>query len=380
MVECEELFEIFRRKGFSFFSGVPDSTFKYWMKFLVDEKRLTNIIAANECEATAICSGYHLATGKIGVVYMQNSGEGKTINPLASLCDPEVYSIPVLLMIGWRGEPGKPDEPQHKKMGRITMPLLDTLEIPYSILEDDPKKIERVLKNAREYMTENNSPVAIIIKKGLVSEYKQKTKTEQDYEMSREDAIEAIMDNLSGNEIIISTTGKTSRELFEYRENKSQSHKNDFYTVGSMGCASSIALGIALEQRKRKVFVFDGDGAALMQLGTVSTIGHYKPENLIHLIFNNEAYDSTGGQPTVSPGVDFGGIATACGYNSVNKAETREELAEIIRKISASKGPCMVITNVKRGSRKDLGRPTTTPIENKQDFMKTLSEELQNHE
>ena len=373
MIICKELFNIFNEQGLTFFSGVPDSTFKDWTTFLLDEEKLTNIIAVNECEAMAICTGYHIATGKIGTAYMQNSGLGKTVNPLTSLTDPEVYSIPVLLMIGWRGEPGKKDEPQHKKMGKLTLPLLDTLGIPYTVLSEDPGEIKKEIKNAKEYMTENNAPFAIIVKKELLEHYEGKKKNIQEYEMKREDAICTIIDLLEGDEVIISTTGKTSRELFEYREKEGKGHETDFYTVGSMGCSSSIALGIALQKKDKKIFIFDGDGAGLMQMGTFATIGHYKPENLIHILFDNESHESTGGQPTVSKGVNFEQIAGASGYADTKTVTTKEELAHILKSIKDKKGPLFIRIKIKKGSRKDLGRPTTTPIENKDALMNFLN-------
>lgn len=372
MIRCEELFDIFRRNGFTFFSGVPDSTFKDWISFLGECGELKNMVAVNECEATAICAGYHLATGKAGVLYMQNAGEGKTVNPLTSLCDPEVYSIPVLLMIGWRGEPGKKDEPQHKKMGRIMIPLLDTLEIPYSILPHDLKGIEREIAKAREYTESNSAPYAIIIREGMFEEYKHASGAAQGYEMSREEAIKAIVDCLGSSDVVISTTGKISRELFEYREAKKQGHSSDFYTVGSMGCSAAIAFGIAIEKPEMKVFVFDGDGAVLMQMGSLATIGHYAPKNLCHIVFDNEAHDSTGGQPTVSATVNFEKVALACGYKNAKTARSRKELDDALKKLKPAAGPSMLVVKVVKGARKDLGRPTTTPAENKKALMETL--------
>jgi len=373
MFSCEKLFEIFKKNNLLFFTGVPDSTFKDWMTFLADEhgKRLTNIIACNECEAIAVAAGYYLATGKIGVVYMQNAGEGKTVNPLTSLCDPEVYSIPVLLMIGWRGEPGKKDEPQHKKMGRITLNLLETLEVPYKILPDKIEEAEKVILEMKVKAEKTKSPIAIIIKTGLLEEYEAKNKAKINFEMTREDAIKAIVGNLNGNEAIISTTGKTSRELFEYRVIRGEKPM-DFYTVGSMGCSASIANAIALQKTNRKVFVFDGDGAVIMQMGALATIGHYKAKNLYHIIFDNEAHDSTGGQPTVSSTVNFEKIALACGYKGAKTVKTKVELEKAIKEMRASEGPQMMVIKVNKGARKDLGRPTTTPIENKEGFMEFL--------
>lgn len=372
MISCQNLFEIFKKNELTFFSGVPDSTFKDWMKFLDDEhgKGLRNIIAVNECEAAGICAGYHLATGKVGVVYMQNSGLGKIVDPHTSLLSSDVYSIPAIYMIGWRGEPGEKDEPQHKMMGRITNPLLDVLEIPCEDLPDNIKDAEVIIKRIKERAEKDNSPVALVIKKGILEEYASK-KDVREFEMNREDAIKTIVDCLSEDEVIVSTTGKTSRELFEHRVARGEKPK-DFYTVGSMGCASSIALGIVLEKKDKKVFVFDGDGAVLMQMGTLGTIGHYKPKNFYHIVFDNNCHDSTGGQPTVSDSVDFDKIALSCGYENARQVSSRQELIDVVNGMKDKKGPNLIVVKVKKGSRENLGRPTTTPIENKEEFIKSL--------
>lgn len=372
MINCNDLSEVFKKNDLTFFTGVPDSTFKDWMEFLADGNGLRNVIACNECEAAAISAGYHLATGKIGVVYMQNSGLGKIVNPATSLLDKEVYSIPTIFMIGWRGNPNdeKGDEPQHKKMGRVTIPLLDVLEIPYRIMPDNISDAEKLIFEVKNRAEENQSLVALVIKKKTFEEYVAKNKFKTNYEMSREDAIKTVVDNLNGNEAIVSTTGKTSRELFEYRVARGEKTR-DFYTVGSMGCSSGIALGIALH-RDKPVYVFDGDGAALMQMGTIGTIGHYKPGNLQHIIFDNGSHDSTGGQPTVSTSVNFEQIALACGYNSAQTIYTKQELKDSIKILKGRAGPNLLIVKINKGARKDLGRPTTTPVENKKEFMKFL--------
>ena len=370
----QEVWEIFQKKSLYFFTGVPDSTFKSWMSFLDDMhgKGLQNIIAANECEALAIASGYHLATKKYGIVYMQNSGLGKTVNPITSLADPEVYSIPLLLLVGWRGEPGKKDEPQHKKMGRITIPLLDTLEIPHTIFPDNPKDLEKELSKALTYIKENNSPFAFIIKKNTLDPYKSKKTMNVQSNFSREEVIQTIVSQLDGDEVIISTTGKTSRELFETRISR-QEEPRDFYTVGSMGCASSIGLGIALNSKKRTI-IFDGDGAMIMQMGSLATIGHYKPTNYYHILFDNNVHDSTGGQPTVSDTMKIEKLAEACGYSSILTISDKKKLSETMNQVFLKPGPTMIIIKVKPGARVDLGRPTTSPIENKKYFMKYLEE------
>ncbi len=373
MVNCEDLAKIFQKNGLNFFSGVPDSTFKGWTSFLDQNPDLEHIIAVNECEAISMAAGYHLATGKIGVVYMQNSGEGDIVNPLTSLCDREVYSIPLIMMIGWRGEPGKKDEPQHKKMGKMTLELLDVLGVPYKVIQESLSEVEKSISELEGIARRENIPVAMIIQEGLIEDYTA-GKESMKLEMNREAAIKRIVDNISDKDIVISTTGKTSRELFEYRRLKGQATM-DFYTVGSMGCSSSIGFLVARKKPEQRVFVFDGDGAALMQLGSFATIGHYKPKNFYHIIFDNNSYDSTGGQPTVSETVDFEKIALACGYKHTKTVEKSSELESFIKNIDSHRGPTLLVIKVNKGSRKDLGRPDKTPIENKKmfmDFLKSL--------
>lgn len=376
MISCERLFDVFDKNNLRFFTGVPDSTFKGWMSFLEQNhgKRLTQIIAVNECEAVGIATGYHLSTGKIAVVYLQNSGEGKTVNPLTSLCDREVYAIPLLLLIGWRGEPGTKDEPQHKKMGRVMIPLLETLEIPYRFLPSSVDDAEDIIRELKDIALKRSSPVALIVKKGTISDENKDIASKNDafhVSMTREDALEIILENLRGDEIIVSTTGKTSRELFEFRVQRKE-QPTDFYTVGGMGCAASIALGVALQKSERNVFVFDGDGAVLMQMGSLATIGHYKPGNFTHILFDNEAHDSTGGQKTVSSTVDYTQVALACGFTQVTSVKTKDDIISSLRKSMSCAGPHMIVVKVRKGARKNLGRPTTTPLENKERFMRFI--------
>lgn len=373
-MNCSEIWNIFKNNNYRFFTGVPDSTFKAWMSFL-DENHgngLDNIISSNECEAVAIASGYHLATKNIGVVYMQNSGFGKTINPITSLADSEVYSIPMLLMIGWRGEPGKKDQPQHKKMGKVMIPLLQALEIPYSFFPETSSEFEQLLQKISIFFKENKKPYALIVKKNIIEPFTSSKTEQSNLKLTREDALKIIINSFNGDEIIVSTTGKTSRELFELRIARGENPR-DFYTVGSMGCTSSIALGIALNSKK-KIVVIDGDGALIMQLGALTTIGHYQPENFYHILIDNNAHESTGGQPTVSDTVNFKKICFGSGYKSVYLANNREDLKVALDKMfkEEGKGPSMLIISVKKGSREDLGRPTTTPIQNKEFFMKSL--------
>ncbi len=375
-MKCEELWKIFKDENLTFFTGVPDSTYKSWMSFLDNKtgKGLTNIIASNECEAIGIAAGYHLATNEVGIAYMQNAGLGKTVNPITSLADKEVYSIPMLLLIGWRGEPGKKDEPQHKKMGRITLPLLNVLEIPYSILPSNEEEARMTIKTVKNKIKNNNSPYALIVKKGTLDPFiSTDIEEEEEYELRREEVIKIIIDNIKDKYVIVATTGKTSRELFEIRMMRKEQPK-DFYTIGSMGCASSISLGIALNSSK-KTLILDGDGATLMQMGTLATIGYYKPENLHHIIFDNHCHESTGGQPTVSKIVQYDKIALSCGYNSTKTIFNRKELMNYINVIDKIKCPSLAIIKVRKGSRSDLGRPTITPYENKISFMKLFQDE-----
>lgn len=375
MISCQEFFNILDKYNFTFFTGIPDSTFKDLMKFLTDNPngRLKNIVACNECEAIAIASGYHLATNKIGIVYMQNSGFGKTINPLTSLCDPKVYSIPILLMIGWRGEPNKIDAPQHKKMGIITLPLLEILQIPYVILEPKGDEIDKALNDALNFFNTKKGPYALIFRRNFFQDYEMKKSLTNNFHLNTTDVIHVILDSLSNNEIVVSTTGYISRRVFEYRELNEKDHYKSFYNIGSMGCASSIALGIALQKPKNRVIVFDGDGAAIMQMGAFSTIGKYSPPNLVHIIIDNEAHESTGGQPTNSKNVKFIDIAKASNYKWSTEVNTKEELINVLDHIHNQNGPILIVIKTRLHSESDLKRPDNPPKDYKESFMKYLS-------
>lgn len=374
MINCKNFYDSLVERKMDFFTGVPDSLLKDFGAYVMDNApNDKHVIAANEGGAVALASGYHLATGKFPVVYMQNSGEGNAVNPLMSLDDKEVYSIPSLLVIGWRGEPGKKDEPQHVKQGRITTTILETMGIPYNILPDDETKAREVLDKAMEYMETERAPYALIVRKGSFEEYKLQNKKETSFELNREGALKLVTDQLDARDIIVSTTGKTSRELFEYREALNQGHEKDFLTVGSMGHSSQIALGIAIAKPDRQVYCFDGDGAIIMHMGSLTIIGSRKPKNLKHIVFNNGAHDSVGGQPTAGFDINLPEIAKACGYNQTFTAETTEEIKEKMKLLREAEGPSLLEIKVNKGARKELGRPTTTPQENKKDFMNFLS-------
>ena len=373
MLNCEQMAQIIKKYNFNFFAGVPDSTFKDWLKFLTDDNsNFTHIATSNEADSIAITTGYHLATNQIGIAYMQNSGLGNCVNPLTSLADEEVYSIPILLLIGWRGMPGVKDEPQHKKMGRITLALLDVLEIPYAILSEKPEELDKAWSKAYDYMRQNNKPYAIILRKGIFKAYKTPVKSQM-FEICREEAIKIITQQLTYKHVIVATTGQISRELYEYRYNRSQSHEKDFYTVGSMGCSASIGMGIAQVQKEKEVIIFDGDGAALMHLGSWAPISSFESSNFKHIIFDNECYGSTGSQPTLSDKIDFGKIALGFGYKYADHISTYSELNDGIKKLVQTPGPGMLIIKTNKNFRKNLIRPKTTPIENKTAFMNFLN-------
>ena len=372
MISPKNFIERLRAGGVDFFAGVPDSLLKNLCAYITDNvARKNNIIAANEGGAVALAAGYHLATGKTGCVYMQNSGEGNAVNPLLSLMDADVYRMPLLMIIGWRGEPGVHDEPQHVKQGKVTLPLLEAMGIPFVVLDDN---WEQQTNEALRIIKETAGIYALIVRKGTFEDYKLQNQIEQDWPLGREEAIKIVVDKLRADDIIVSTTGMISRELFEYREAKQQGHAHDFLTVGSMGHASQIALGIALQKPKRRVIVFDGDGASIMHMGNMAIIGDYKPTNLVHIIFNNGAHDSVGGQPTVGQKIDIETIAKAVGYADVVSVNTQESLMFAMNHVNNAviDGVSLINVNVHKGNRKDLGRPTTTPQQNKEALMKEL--------
>lgn len=378
MISPKFFIQTLEANGIEFFAGVPDSLLKNICAYMADHIDSHHyIIAANEGGAVGLAAGYHLATSRIGMVFMQNSGEGNAINPLASLTDKEVYNIPVLLLIGWRGEPGIHDEPQHVKQGKVTLPLLDVMGIRHAILSKDDAEAARQVEEAVHFMEESKEPFALVVEKDTFEPYTLKNKKESHLTLTREKAIQIVAASIGAEDVIVSTTGMISRELFEFRAAKGQSHEQDFLTVGSMGHASQIALGIALAKPERTVWCFDGDGAAIMHLGSMPIVGSLCPTNLVHIVFNNGAHDSVGGQPTVGLEIEFPELAEVFGYKQVNWVDSEEQLTDIMTFLpqwAAKKdGPYFLEIQVRKGNRKDLGRPTTTPLENKEAFMKFLS-------
>lgn len=375
MINPKSFIDTLNLYGIDFFTGVPDSLLKNICAYIsesIDEHH--NIIAANEGAAIGLAAGYHLATSKVGVVYMQNSGEGNIINPLASLTDRDVYNIPILLLIGWRGRPGVHDEPQHKKQGKITTGLLNIMGIDYDILSKDNDKAIIQIANAVEAL-KRNEVYALIIEKDTFEEYQPQKVEVNNFSMTREEAIRNIVSIIGEKDVVVSTTGMISRELFEIRENSGHSHNQDFLTVGSMGHASQIALGIALEKNDRTIWCFDGDGSMLMHMGSMAIIANRAPANYVHVIFNNGAHDSVGGQPTVGLMIDIPAIAKAVGYKAAFTVDNKDALDLVLNEVTSmieTKSPVLLEVKVRKGNRANLGRPTTSPIQNKEALMKFL--------
>lgn len=354
-----------------FYTGVPDSLLKPLCDYLMNTYQidpLHHIVAANEGNCAAIAAGYHLATGKIPVVYLQNSGQGNILNPVASLLNNEVYAIPVIFIIGWRGEPGVHDEPQHVFQGKITERLLEDMAIDYFIIDENTsfEELSGCMSRFRRNLLKGKC-VSFLVKKGAFF-YEEKVHYRNQYLMSREEIIEHIL-SVSGEDPVVSTTGKASRELFEIRETLQQGHQYDFLTVGCMGHSSSIALGIALHKPNKKIWCIDGDGAVLMHLGAMAVIGANRPKNMIHIVINNEAHETVGGVPTVSKHIDLAAIAKGCGYTHAVSVDNAEKLDRALYTAKMSDELTFIEVKCAIGSRKNLGRPTTTTFENKQNFM-----------
>ena len=373
MIRPEYFIERLRENGIDCFAGVPDSLLKNMCAYITDHfDAAHNIIAANEGAAVGFAAGHYLATGQPACVYMQNSGEGNIINPIASLTNQEVYNIPVLLLIGWRGRPGVQDEPQHVMQGKVTTGLLNVMGINYEVLAKEEDRAEMQIAKAVKALR-NKDVFALVIEKDTFDEYKLQNIEKNDLTLSREEAIQTVAAAIGEKDCIVSTTGMISRELFEYRAAMGQSHERDFLTVGSMGHASQIALGVALAQPERRVWCFDGDGAVIMHMGSMAIVANKAPKNYVHVVYNNGAHDSVGGQPTVGLTIDLPTVAKAVGYKANYSVDDKSELEAMLNEVKNQDGPVIIEIKVKKGNRKDLGRPTTTPIQNKEALMDFLS-------
>ena len=359
-----------------FYTGVPDSLLKPLCNYLMDTYGIDSkhhMIAANEGNCTAIAAGYHLATGKVPAVYMQNSGEGNVINPLASLLNDKVYAIPMILIVGWRGEPGVHDEPQHIYQGEVTVKLLEDMDVAAYVVtkETTEEELDAQMQVFRSLLAKGKD-VAFVVKKGALS-FEKNVEYSNKNHMRREEIIEHIV-NVSKEDPILSTTGKASRELFEIREKNGQSHKYDFLTVGSMGHTSSIALGVALQKPQQKIWCIDGDGAMLMHMGAMAVIGANKPSNLVHIVINNGAHETVGGLPTVASEINLVKMAEACGYPYAVRVSEFEQLDKELQAAKERRELTLIEVECAIGAREDLGRPTTTALENKENFMRYLQE------
>lgn len=335
MLDQSKVFKSLESNGVTFFTGVPDSYLNGFCNYALANCGKRNIIAANEGNAIGIAAGHYFATCEIPLVYMQNSGMGNAVNPLASLADKDVYAVPMLLLIGWRGQGNsEPNHPQHKLQGRITTSLLDIMHIPYSVLTDDDERFQEIIEKAVKYCTETRQPYGLIAPKGVMADSDKSNNMDAAYPMSREEAIMTILDHMPENTVYSATTGRATRELFFLREKRNESKEHDFLNVGSMGHASSVALGIALSKPDRYVVVLDGDSAAIMHMGAMTMVSKISVPNYFHIILNNGAHESVGGQPSAGHLLDFTAIAEACGYQTVGKAvESKDELIKAIAEL-----------------------------------------------
>ncbi|MBR6559517.1 MAG: phosphonopyruvate decarboxylase [Clostridia bacterium] len=367
--------EIFSKiLGSEFYTGVPDSLLKGFCDYLTDKYGTdgqSHVIAANEGNAVGIAAGYHLATGKFPVVYMQNSGEGNAINPIASLLNDKVYGIPVIFVIGWRGEPGVKDEPQHIYQGEVTLKLLEDMNIASFVVDNTTgeKELTEVMNNFSSLLALGKQ-VAFIVRKGAIT-YDKTIEFKNDAVLLREDIIRHIVSH-TDNDPIVSTTGKASRELFEIREENNEGHGHDFLTVGSMGHSSSIALGIAIQRKDKKVWIIDGDGAVLMHMGAMAVLGSKKPKNIVHIVINNGAHETVGGQPTAAGNIDLVTIARGCGYEYAVRVTDADSLDRELILAKSRNALSFIEVSCAIGARDNLGRPTTTAKENKEAFVAQL--------
>lgn len=363
-----DAYAAFERAGVTFWTGVPDSLLAPFLRALEEQVPAgRHVLAANEGGAVAIAGGHHLATGEIAGVYLQNSGLGNAVNPLVSLADPAVYALPMVLVIGWRGRPGTVDEPQHRRQGEATLPMLDVLGIPVRVAHAEDAEFAEDVRWAAVTARERGGPTALVVPARTFEDRATGRGAGDQSLPLREDALAAVEEALSPDVAIVATTGKTSRELYELRK-RSGGPVREFLTVGSMGHASQIALGIALARPEQAVCVFDGDGSALMHLGSFAVVGHHAPANFRHILFNNHAHESVGGQPTPTGRVDFPALALAAGYAWARSVDTLEDLRTIVRQVEAEDGPALLEVVVRQGSRPDLGRPAEPPAENRRRF------------
>ena len=372
MINPNIYLENLNKAGIHFYSGVPDSLLKQFCACISENINDENhTISSNEGAAIALGIGNYIGTGSVPFIYLQNSGLGNIINPILSLASQEVYGIPMIIMIGWRGAPNVKDEPQHVHQGRVMKKSMDAMDIPHVTLSKDEdtaiKQTNDAITKAKKY----NTPVFLIVEKNTFSKYAYE-KPLSKLDISREQAIITASKLLESDAVVVSTTGMPSRELFEFRANNNQGHHRDFLTVGGMGHANQIALGISKAQPSRPIYCFDGDGAAIMHMGSIAVLGQSNAKNLIHIIFNNGVHDSVGGQPTVGFKINFSEIANACGYLSSATVISEAQFKAALQKAQSMPGPHLIDVHVRPGNRSDIGRPTSSPNDNKNAIMRYL--------
>lgn len=378
MLNAETTINFLNSVEVDFFCGVPDSLLKEFCSVCQENLSATNhITTSNEGAAIGLGIGHHLATGKIPLIYLQNSGLGNIINPLISLSSPQVYGIPMLLLVGWRGEPNVKDEPQHVHQGSAMLDMILSMGFSYIILSKDENEAHQQLNSCKETALKENKPVFIIVRKNTFSNKAASKSALESPLITREEAIETVVNLADPKAIFVSTTGMASRELFEIRVRNNQSHDRDFLTVGGMGHANQIALGIALSKPAQPIYCIDGDGAAIMHMGSMTTIGQINPSHYFHIILNNGAHDSVGGQPTTGKQISFTEIAGACGYEYIDSVNSISGIKDFLNKYGQSSGSKFLEINIKKGNREDLGRPSTSPIENKNGLMNYIFESLE---
>jgi len=370
-IEPKVIVDFFKSKEVEMVTGVPDSVLSGLIDALASEfTGSQHITAANEGNAAAIAIGHYLSSGSPAVVYLQNSGLGNLVNPIVSLANKRIYEIPAMLIVGWRGEPGKKDEPQHLFQGLITKELLELLEIPVFLIDDNANCLD-VLEAAWKKMSESQQFTAVIVKNDAFVKKEQihgSNVCSPHFSLSREAAIEELFDLISDEYFVIATTGKCGREVFEVRERRGEAN-TDFLTVGGMGHASSIALGICASQPTKKVLCIDGDGALLMHLGALPVVGSVAPKHFIHAVMNNQCHESVGGQETVICDVDLKLMIKGAGYKSYNLVTSKKHLKDVWLSLMSKDGPHFIEIKINSSSRQNLGRPKDTPIENRNKFM-----------
>lgn len=372
-MKADKLLQALEQRGIHTIIGVPDSTLKQFCDGLQNYKgNINHYVPVNEGTAVGLAVGSYLADGKPACVYMQNSGIGNAVNPIASLANRDVYGIPMLFLVGWRGEPGVKDEPQHVFQGKITCKLFEVLSIPYGVIDKDTtwEQMESILTEAFETLS-GGEQFAIIVRKGTFEKDVPYT-WENGNTLNREEALATILKEGGHEAVLVSTTGKISRELYEQSDALYGTHENIFMTVGGMGHASMIALGIAKKRPEEKIICIDGDGAALMHMGALAFISSQSPENFVHIIINNQSHESVGAMPTGCQKVNFSELAKNVGYSWTIRVSTLEELTKVLHNIDEQKGPILVEVLVSLDSRADLGRPKESARENKEAFMEYI--------